>query len=111
MRVGFARPFASFSGGTEPYKQNNLCTFWDNIGSGGSTYTLTCSGKMGTFPGPDYSPVLSEPKLGRFVTLQKISNPEVSGLNWAEVRVESTSASAELEQEENVRVFVDSAIL
>ena len=53
--------------------------------------------------------MFSEPILGRFVTLQKT---DLSiGLSWAEVRVESTPAWAELEQEENVRVFMDSAIM
>ena len=58
--------------------------------------------------------MFSEPILGRFLTLQKISDPGVGVLrylNWAEVRVESTPASTELEQEEDVRVFMDSAIM
>ena len=53
---------------------------------------------------------LSEPILGRFVTLQKVVD-DGNDLGWAEVRVESTPAWAELEQEENVRVFMDSAIM
>ena len=54
---------------------------------------------------------LSEPKIGRFVTLQKIVNPDEKKLNWAEVRVESSSATADLEQEETLGVFLDSAIM
>ena len=106
MRVGFGRPFAP--GTFAQYENNQLCTFWDNIGSTGSTYTLTCTGKIRTSPVLSYH--LSEPILGRFVTLQKVSN-DGNDLNWAEVRVESTSGTAELEQEETVGVFLDSAIM
>ena len=46
------------------------------------------------------------------MTLQKTLDPDPRpDLNWAEVRVESTSATAELEQEETVGVFLDSAIM
>ena len=44
------------------------------------------------------------------MTLQKVSN-DGNDLNWAEVRVESTSGTGELEQEETVGVFLDSAIM
>ena len=44
------------------------------------------------------------------MTLQKVYD-DGKDLNWAEVRVESTSGTAELEQEETVAVFLDSAIM
>ena len=109
MRVGFGRPPPPPSyGSLGLIKNNQLCTFWDDIGSTGSTYTLTCTGKIRT--SPVLSSYLSEPILGRFVTLQKVFI-DGDDLNWAEVRVESTSGTAELEQEETVGVFLDSAIM
>ena len=44
------------------------------------------------------------------MTLQKISDSGTD-LAWAEVVVESSSATADLEQEETVGVFLDSAIM
>ena len=113
-RVGFAKPFASGTNTAVRYERNKLCTFWDDVGSVGATYTLTCTGKMRSSHCQHkiLDILYSEPQLGRYVTLQKISEPEWSwDLNWAEVRVESSYAASELEEEEDVGVLVDSTIM
>ena len=92
VRVGMNSPPAKGTGGDAEITVNELCGIFLGPGQTGSTSILTCDGNYLLTKGIYYNIQVdisaSEPRFGRFVTLQRVSSVESnSPLNWREVTV------------------------
>ena len=73
IRVGHSKPVGT--NGNDLFTTNSICgLFVGPPESLGSTSSVTCSA----------------PLVGRYVTLQRIDNPEKEPINWVEVQIDST---------------------
>ena len=79
VRIGDTKPFEGGTNGNTNYNTNTVCGIFLGPGEIGSTSVVTCA----------------EPLIGRYVTLQRISEGDTNIINWSEIVLESTILKSE----------------
>ena len=111
VRVGMNSPPAEGTGGDAEITDNQLCGIFLGPGQLGTTSNLTCDGQnfSGIFDIKAYISV-SEPRFGRFVTLQRVSSVVSDySINWREVIIHKEAVDTS-EDTDTVKIAVDTNI-
>ena len=109
IRVGMKNPPADGTAGDEEFTENELCGIFIGPGQLGTTSVLNCDGEYFFLGKVDIFSAVSEPRFGRFVTLQRVSSVVSDySINWREVIVHYETVDInENDDIATVRIAVD----